>query len=289
MNQGPFSFALPEDEASRDRLAELGRIAASLVHELKNPLGALDLNVALLREQLGKTGPDGSGLDCVKALRRIDRAQQSSRHLHDIIQAFLAFARPGRPDPDRIDVNALLQELLEEQAEVLRVAQIEVHFHPQEDLLAVPADPRQLRSVFLNIIVNACDALQDKHEDDRRLVLVTRNRRHGIAVILANNGPLLSPHAAAHLFDPFYSEKENGTGLGLAIVRRLLELHGGSVSVSSLSNQGVSFTITLPTTLGPAQNRKALPLPEVEVWSAVSDAIADDPATRVFTAERSQD
>lgn len=274
--QQRFGFALPEDEASRDRLAELGQLASGLVHELKNPLGALDLNVAMLLQQAEQGTLDGKD----KTVRRLQRMQTCSRHLQDIIQSFLSFARPGRPDPDRIDINQLLEQLLEEQQELLAKSDITVHDSLDPDLKAVPADRGHLRSVFLNIILNARDALLER-DDDRRLFLFTRNRTDRISILIGNNGPALSETAAAHLFDAFYSDKENGTGLGLAIVRRLVELHHGNVAVQSNPDQGVSFTIELPTRLGPAKTRTQLPLPDADAVVRDDDT---DHVTRIIDA-----
>ena len=253
-----FRFELPEDPSRRDRLAELGQLAGGLAHELKNPLGAIALNVQMLQEQLRR-----DEIDHDKAQRRLGRIADGTRHLGDIVNAFLGFARPGRPDRERVDINRLLDDLIEEQRPLLDQDDIQVVMHPAADLAAVPGDPAQLRAVFLNIILNARDALA-QIADERRLVIATRNRRGRISIVIANNGPPLSEQAAAHLFDPFFSAKENGTGLGLAIVQRLVALHNGRTWVNSDPHQGVSFTIELPTTLGPARPRAELPLPTSE-------------------------
>ena len=254
-----LGFALPDDEASRDRLAELGQLAGGLVHELKNPLGAIELNLEMVQAQLEKP----SELDRAKLAKRLERAQQSSRHLRDIIESYLAFCRPGKPKHDRVDINALLDEIIDEQHDVLTADDIEVVFKRDDALRAVPADPHHLRSCFLNIIINARDALLLR-DGDRRIVIATRNRKDAISVVIANNGPPLSANAAAHLFDPFFSDKDGGTGLGLAIVARLLEMHHSTIEVHSDPQQGVSFTIDMPTKLGLAKARNELPLPEVE-------------------------
>ena len=116
-------------------------------------------------------------------------------------------------------------------------------------------------AAFLNIILNARDALLLKDEE-RHILIATRNRPDRISILISNNGPALSPTAAAHLFEPFYSNKDGGTGLGLAIVSRLVELHHGQIDVTSQEGQGVSFTIELPTRLGPAKPRTELPSPD---------------------------
>lgn len=250
-----FSFA------GDDRLLELGRIAGGLVHELKNPLGVVLMNAELLQAQIGKAVPDDD--ERAKMLRRLQRITDSSRSLQTIVQSFLQFARPGRPDPEAIDVNAVLRELIDEQAESNATDSIQVAFRPDEGLAAVPADPLHLAAVFRNILVNAREALRGR-SSDRRIIVATRGAHQSVRVVIANNGPPIPERVATHLFQPFTSDKEGGTGLGLAIVRQLVEMQRGTVHVSSDKDTGVSFTIELPTPLGPARPRMELPMPQVE-------------------------
>jgi signal transduction histidine kinase len=256
MTSGPgFSFA------DDDRLLELGRVAGGLVHELKNPLGVILMNAELLHAQVRKALPSGD--ESAKMLRRVERIADSSRSLQAIVQSFLQFARPGRPDPEAIDVNSVLRKLIDEQAEANATDAVQVVFRPDEGLSAVPADGQHLASVFRNILVNAREALHGR-ASDRRILIATRRAHGTVRVVIANNGPPIPERVAAHLFQPFTSDKEGGTGLGLAIVRQLVELHHGTVHVSSDKDAGVSFTIELPTPLGPARPRTELPMPQVE-------------------------
>lgn len=250
------SFALPDDDP--DRLAELGRIAGSLVHELKNPLSVVLMNAELLRD----SEPFRAELS-ERSHKRVQRIIDSARSVQDIVQSFLAFARPGRVDPEAVNVNALLAELLDEQRELLTSAQVALHQRLDGDLCLLAADRQHLRAIFVNVLTNAREALLDR-ASDRRLFVITRHAPGQVRIVIANNGPPLSERVAAHLFEPFRSTKETGTGLGLAIVRRLVELHHGTVSVSSDPDQGVSFTFEFPTTLGPPLTRTALPIPLAE-------------------------
>jgi len=262
-------FSLP----GNDRLMELGRIAGGLAHEIKNPLGVVSLNADLLREQVVKTMSEGVERD--KMLRRVSRISESTRSLLAIVQSFLQFARPGRPDPAAVDLNAIIHELIDEQSEANAAASVTIAFRPDDGLAAVPADPAQLAAVFRNILVNAREALQLR-EGERRILIATRGAHGSVRVVIANNGPAIPERVAAHLFQPFTSDKENGTGLGLAIVRQLVELHHGTVHVSSDKDAGVSFTIELPTPLGPAKPRVELPMPMVEAV-VTSERTADRP------------
>lgn len=250
------SFALPDDDP--DRLAELGRIAGSLVHELKNPLSVVLMNAELLRD----SEPFRAELS-ERSHKRVQRIIDSARSVQDIVQSFLAFARPGRVDPEAVNVNALLTELLDEQRELLNSAHVALHQRLDGDLCLLAADRQHLRAIFVNVLTNAREALLDR-ASDRRLFVITRHAPGEVRIVIANNGPPLSEMVAAHLFEPFHSTKETGTGLGLAIVRRLVELHHGTVSVSSDPDQGVSFTFEFPTMLGPPLTRTALPIPLAE-------------------------
>ena len=264
-NSNAFGFTVPTD---RDRLAELGGIAGGLVHELKNPIGVVLLNAELLLKQISHSL---SPIEREREEKRLRRIVDAARNVQAIVQSFLSFARPGRPDPDAVSVNTLLQNLLDEQADVMEQAHVQISFHPDENLALMAADVQQLRSVFLNIISNAREALMAR-PDDRRILVVTRSAKNLVRVVIANNGPPFDERVAAHLFQPFTSSKEEGTGLGLAIVRRLVEMHHGTVTASSDKDQGVSFTFEFPTTLGPAKARTELPMPSVE--SLVRDDFA---------------
>jgi signal transduction histidine kinase len=162
-----------------------------------------------------------------------------------------------------VDLNHLLESLIDEQTDLNAQAGVEVVYKPDSNLPQVPGDALHLRSVLLNILVNAREALTGQ-DGERRVLIVTRNLPGMARVVIANNGPPLPEKVAARLFEPFTTSKEGGTGLGLAIVRRLVELHHGTVTVSSDADQGVSFTFEFPTPLGPAKRRVELQLPDAE-------------------------
>lgn len=265
------SFALPDEDP--DRLAELGRIAGPLVHELKNPLGVITMNAELLRD-----GNPFREETAERAQRRVERILDAARSLQDIVQSFLAFARPSRIDAEAVDINALLEELIAEQQPQFDQAGVTVHTRLDEDLSLLAADRQHLRSIFRNVLTNAREALVHRTQG-RRLLVVTRHAPGEVRVMIANNGPPLDAEVAAHLFEPFRSTKETGTGLGLAIVRRLVELHRGTIQVSSDKDQGVSFTFEFPTSLGPAKTRTALPIP-------LAEAVIRDEPQRPTTRRR---
>jgi signal transduction histidine kinase len=244
-------FSLPSDG-----LDDLARVAGPLVHELKNPIGAVLMNAELLRGDLGAI----PAADRDRFARRLARIEDSARALQLTVQSFLAFARPVRSEPAAIDLNRELERLLDDEDEALRGAGIEVVFHPDRALCLVPGDRGHVRSIFANILANARDALRER-DAGRRLIVLTRRAQGASRVVIANNGPPLPEVVAARLFEPFVSSKEEGTGLGLAIVRQLMALHGGTISATSDPEQGVSFTCEFPTPLGPSLTQGELPPP----------------------------
>jgi signal transduction histidine kinase len=266
-NKPAYGFTVPTD---RDRLADLGQIAGGLVHELKNPIGVILLNAELMLKQMS---PALSASEREREEKRLNRIIDSARNVQSVVQSFLSYSRPGRLDPDAIDVNKLLQSLLDDQSELLEQAGVQLSFHPDDNLSFLAADRAHLRSIFLNVITNAREALLLR-KDDRRLLVVTRSGKNTVRIVIANNGPPFDERIAAHLFQPFSTNKDDGTGLGLAIVKRLVDLHHGTVTASSDASRGVSFTFEFPTELGPAKARTELPLPTVEsqVHSESDDA-----------------
>jgi signal transduction histidine kinase len=258
MNEPPSDLVARSDQ---QRLAELGSLAGALVHELKNPLGVIMLNAELIQQQLEGLGIEAPAQE--KMSRRLARILSSARNLQAVADSFLGFARPSNPDPDAVDINQLLRELIDERSESDEAAQLQVTLHLDDNLPEVPADRLQLRSVFGNILKNAREALLERPRE-RRILVITRAAPNLARVMIANNGPAIPERVLARLFQPFTSGKDDGTGLGLAIVQRLVDLHHGRIEVSSDTQQGVTFTLEFPTTLGPAQPRPELPLPTAE-------------------------
>lgn len=261
--------------ADRDRLAELGTLASGLVHELKNPLGVIMLNAELLQQQLAGLPVDAATRERMQ--KRLERIVSSSRNLQVVADSFLGFARPQRPDPEAVDINALLEDVVAEQEELTERDAITVTLHLDPLLPQVPADRQQLRAIFSNIVKNAREALRERPQE-RKMLIITRAGPTLARVMIHNNGPPIPEPVLGRLFQPFVSGKDDGTGLGLAIVRRLVDLHHGRVEVSSDPQQGVSFALEFPTSLGPALPHPELPLPEAEaVVREDTDAAAPTP------------
>jgi signal transduction histidine kinase len=239
----------------RDRLAALGEMAAGLAHEIRNPLAAIQGAIQLLvpeRDVDGKMrrAPD----DPEQAREFLGIIADEVRRLNSVVSQFLAYSRPAAAHLAPGDVNEILErtlKLLGNDIPTSTALEIEL----ERPLPRVSCDPEQLRQVFLNLALNAVQAMPR----GGRLAISTRLARDELAVWreaprrsdaveirFRDTGPGVPEEAREHIFVPFYTTKEKGTGLGLAICQRIVKAHGGSIAVRSAPDQGAEFVISLP-------------------------------------------
>ncbi len=233
-----FARALERSQAQliqAEKMAAIGRLAASLAHEINNPLQAIHNTIHLAMTD--RLPPE-------KRSEYLDMAQKEVERLIEIVQRMLEFYRPSKGGVIQTDVNRVLQDALAIAGKRLQHGHIRVHTRFAEGLPLIPAVPDQLAQVFLNIIINAVDAMPDGG-DLRIGTLLTEDRRW-ILVAFRDSGPGLTAEQIAHIFEPFYTTKPSGTGLGLAISYGIVERHGGAIEVSSQPGQGATFVVRLP-------------------------------------------
>lgn len=220
-----------------DKLAMLGKLSASIAHEIRNPLTSIRGFIQLLRPHLHTLGKD----EYAKIiLAEIDRA-------NDIIHEFLASSKPTVPQVGVIPVSHLLREvvLLTESEALMNGCEIKLN--PFYEELRVSVDVKQLKQVILNIIRNAMEAIPEG-DDDYTGKIEIGARRDGteVRIFISDNGKGMDIFTLESLFNPFFTTKENGTGLGLSVSERIIKNHGGSISVSSKLGEGTCFIISLP-------------------------------------------
>ena len=221
----------------KTRMAAVGETAAAVAHETRNPLGALTNCVQLLRKNPDLTGEDRELLEII---------QNESQRLNRIVSDFLAFGRPRPPQFQLVNLHELIDETL---VPIQRDGHCppSIIFFRQFDstLPMVWVDRDQLRQVFWNLFLNAIQAMGEKGE----LRLETRRHNSNAEILVRDTGPGIAESVLPTIFEPFRSTKRSGTGLGLAIVRRILEEHGGQITVDSSQKVGTCFVLVLP--LGP--------------------------------------
>jgi two-component system sensor histidine kinase PilS (NtrC family) len=227
--------ALEETSRRQDRLAAIGRMAASIAHEIRNPLAAMRGSIQMLRSEM-ETEP--SQLELMEIILR------ESDRLNRIITDFLNYARPRSIVQSRVDIGDLLYQtfaLLRHSPEIDANQNI-VEEIPAEALV-VDADAGQLKQVFWNLARNALQAMPNGGTLNAKIEMNSHNR---VRIAFSDTGKGMSPEQVEHLFEPF-SSTTGGTGLGLSIVYQIVRDHGGTINVRSLEGQGTTIMVELPT------------------------------------------
>jgi two-component system, NtrC family, sensor histidine kinase HydH len=235
----------------RDRLAALGEMAAGLAHEIRNPLAAIQGAIQLLMPGPGGTARPATHSGDGEFLAII---ADEVRRLNGVVTQFLDYSRPARPALEPGDVNEVLERTLKLlEAQIPAAVRLTVELAPE--LPHVACDPEALRQVFLNLVLNAVQAMPGGGElriatrlarDEVALWRDTPRRSDLVEVRFRDSGPGIPEDARDHIFVPFYTTKEKGTGLGLAICQRIVKAHGGTIGVRSRAGEGAEFVIALP-------------------------------------------
>jgi PAS domain S-box-containing protein len=220
-----------------ERLAAMGQMIGGFAHELNNPLTSILGLSELLQE--------GDASDTTR--KQIVVLHQQARRAAEIVQNLQYFARPPALGRSHVDLNELVQRTVQMQSYPLRKSNITVDFLPEPSIPAIVADPNQLMQVFLNLLLNAEQAIRESR--DRGTIRVRVGRNDGsVWIVFQDDGPGIAPDNLAHIFDPFFTTKRpgRGTGLGLSICKTVLREHGGNIEAASGPGGGAVFTITLP-------------------------------------------
>jgi two-component system, NtrC family, sensor kinase len=220
-----------------ERLATIGKMAAHVTHEIRNPLSAIGLNVELLEEEVAATGAK-EPMALVQAVKsEVDR-------LSRIAEQYLSVARRPRPRLERESVGDLVRELCAFVRPELDRAGVTLHVEAEAELPEVELDEAQLRQALLNLIRNAREAMPKGGD----LTVSVAREADGTAVEIRvdDTGEGVPEELRASIFDPFFTTKQRGTGLGLAVTREIVEAHHGTIHCEALPAQGTRFRIVLP-------------------------------------------
>jgi signal transduction histidine kinase len=233
-----------------ERLAAVGKIAAHITHEVRNPLSSVGLNAELLEETVSRLAASSSADPAeVEEARALLRAiGKEVDRLTEITEAYLRFARLPRPRLEREDLRALVQALLSFVQPELAAAHITVEADLPPTLPPVLADENQLRQALLNLLRNAKEAMGDGGTLTLRARAVTDASGAAVELEIGDTGPGIPAEHLAKVFDPFFSTKEGGTGLGLALTQQIIVEHGGAIAVTSAAGRGTTFRLRLPAT-----------------------------------------
>ncbi len=244
-----------EDLVRIDRLTEMGRMAAAIVHDLKNPLSIINQAAGwgkvVVEDARGLSKEDRDELG--KTLHEIE--EQTSR-CRSITNQVLDFVRESRPDRKEFALQTLINDTLRYLAPELKYPPVEVSTDLAEEDVIIQSDYQLLQQVLVNILINAIHALREKQDSPPRLHVALHKEPSGGHVRIADNGPGIPESVQEHIFELFYTTKPEGrgTGLGLPICRRIIKRLGGSIWFESQVGTGTTFHINLPKHRASRQN-----------------------------------
>jgi len=239
-----------------DRMAAVGELSAAIAHEIRAPLASICGSIQMLSEDLEVTGEQRCLMDLIiKESDRLDR----------IITDFLEYARLKSPELTTVDLFQCINEVILLLRHSSNVSEgIDINFDERVKGVKLYADEEQIKEVFLNIGLNACEAMGGTGRLTIRVDLEdgkvdNESRRRGFAVIsFTNDGPPIPDEVRPRIFEPFYTTKEGGTGLGLSIAARIIESHSGMIKVESDAGNGTTFFVYLPVFTGLDAREKLL-------------------------------
>ena len=224
-----------------EKLAAVGKLAATVAHEINNPLTGVYTYIRLMERKIGQGMPVAADIEKYKVY--LDTMRREVERTTAIVQNLLDFTRPKEPVRKPIDLSKVIEESIILLQNKLRLNNVEV-VNGMGRLPDILADPAHMKQVFINLMVNACEAM----EEGGILTIGSeiREEDNTVTVTVRDTGVGIEKEALEHIFDPFFSTKEKGTGLGLSVVSGIVTRHGGRVDIDSVPGQGTGIRITLP-------------------------------------------
>jgi two-component system sensor histidine kinase HydH len=229
--------SLRKEIARSQRLASVGRLAAGVSHEIRNPLSSIKGFATYFKERYHDI-PENQQISNLM-IQEVDRLNRVVGQLHE-------FARPITISKKSTNLRTLLENSLKLIERQTFEENINIQTRFDTDIGDVRVDPDRINQVFLNLYLNAIESM--KNGGDLKVWLLKNEEKNGIEIRIQDTGTGISQEDLTHIFDPYFTTKASGTGLGLAIVHNIIEAHGGEIKVDSLLEQGTIITLFLPYT-----------------------------------------
>jgi PAS domain S-box-containing protein len=233
---------LQSDLARINRVTTMGELTASVAHEIKQPISAAVMDAGTCVEWLARDRPDVE-----EARHAASRIVQDVTRASQIIDRIRLLFKKGEPQRELIDVNEVIREMIVLLRGEARLNSIAIHTELAADLPVINADRVQLQQVFMNLMLNAIDAIKDTKGAGELTIRSQPNPGGQLLISVSDSGAGLPSDQANKIFDAFFTTKPDGTGMGLSISRSIIESHGGRLWASANSGRGATFQFTLPT------------------------------------------
>ncbi len=225
--------------AIQDKMASLGRVAAGIAHEIRNPLSGINIYLNTLSKLHHKEGSEE------KVQQIIGQIQLASHKIESVIRRVMDFAKPGEPRLAFIDLNRPITEALNLSAVTLRKSGVELERVLAEDLPPCKADAALIEAMAMNVLNNAAEAMKQM-ETGKKIVVTSLVEGESVILTISDSGPGIAPEVRDKIFDPYFTTKSDGTGIGLSLSHRIVTDHGGSLTVTDSDLGGAEFRIEIP-------------------------------------------
>ena len=223
----------------QDKMSSLGRVAAGIAHEIRNPLSGINIYLSTLQKIYDRA----DSFDKVKGI--IKQLHSASGKIESVIRRVMDFSKPGEPRFVTISINQPIEEAIQLSSVTLRKSEISLEKELSEDLPQCKADPHLIEEVILNLITNAAEAMKGVKVDKKIEITSSIGNKH-ILVKVSDSGPGIPSNLKGKIFDPFFTTKDSSTGIGLSLSHRVIKDHGGSLSVGRSKWGGAEFVIEIP-------------------------------------------
>ena len=228
----------------QDKMASLGKLAASVVHEINNPIAGI-LNLILLIKRIFKEDKLSKSSRST-IMKYLDLMETETRRISQIVSSLLAFSRQSKMELQELDLNELIEQTLFLNYNLFKINKIKVEKDLDKNLPKIMGSADQLQQVFMNIISNAVEAME--YKDDSILKIKTTCEDDKLVIIFEDTGVGIPEENLSKIFEPFFTTKKSGkgVGLGLSVAYGIIQDHGGSIDVKSTPGKGSIFKIKLP-------------------------------------------
>jgi len=223
----------------QDKMASLGRVAAGIAHEIRNPLSGINIYLNAMEKLIDK--PDSRP----KVVQVIDQLQSASRRIESVIKKVMDFAKPGEPKFVCIQINKPVEDALNLTAVTMRKSDITIEKDFADKMPDCYADPHLIEAAVLNLINNAAEAIRMK-ESDKKIAVETGVTGGHIFIKISDTGPGVPAEYRNKVFEPFFTTKNDGTGIGLSLCQRIVTDHNGDLTIDNGILGGAEFRIEIP-------------------------------------------
>ncbi|MEJ2588393.1 MAG: ATP-binding protein, partial [Deltaproteobacteria bacterium] len=230
----------------QDKMASLGKLSASVVHEINNPIAGI-LNLIMLLKRI--MGEQRLGEDQIEQFKHyIELMETETRRIGRIVSNLLAFSRQSKVKPESVNLNQVIEKSLFLNANLMKIKGIKSETDLDAELPNIMGSADQIQQIFMNLISNAAEAMESSDGGALRIETRVANNGGAVTARVADTGVGISKDHIPKLFEPFFTTKKKGkgVGLGLSVVYGIIEEHGGTIRVESDVGKGTAFTVTFP-------------------------------------------